>query len=205
MADYVLLGLVIAVVVVGILLMSCWKNKPGLSRNSSNGGNSGFYNTGRSRNDNTDGRNSWNSAPAPRSNYGAPGCPMETTSTEMGQMLRSGGISRFGTAQENRDYAMRMDNVATELGGYDGYSDITRYVGLDNSVYQSHNAWTKDMGHSTTTASMQSERDDLGDLPNPWTGLRRPNFTDNPGIEASARVDASFTKDQMPTYRHFVL
>jgi hypothetical protein len=113
--------------------------------------------------------------------------------------------SRFGTAQENRDYNMRMDDIATDMGGYGSYNNVTTFVGLEPTVYQSHNQWIKDMNHTTSTASMQSERDDLGDLPNPWTGLRRPNFTDHPGIEASARQDASYTKDQMVQYRHFVI
>jgi hypothetical protein len=78
-------------------------------------------------------------------------------------------------------------------------------MGLEPSVYSSHNQWTQDMNHTTSGASMQSERDDLGDLPITWIGLRRPNYTDHNGIEASARQDVSFSKDQMPVYRHFQL
>ena len=194
MADYVLLGLVVAVVVVGILLMSCWKNKDGSSENSvrNSDGTKIVY-----RDREVPGK-------CPRGGGGKPARGGDDEGS-MGRALQSGGNSGFGTAQDNRDYNMRMDEVATELNGYGAYNDITTFVGLEPSVYQSHNSWIRDMNHSTTTASMQSERDDLGDLPNKWTGLRRPNFTDHPGVEASARQDASFTKDQMVQYRHFVI
>jgi hypothetical protein len=202
MADYVLLGLVVAVVVVGILLMSCWKNKPSSGNLFGDNSPSVIYRdreVGGSNNNggNFGGNNNGDLTRRSRGGRGDPG--------SMGRALQSGGNSGFGTAQDNRDYNMRMDEIATEMKGYGAYNDVTRFVGLEPSVYDSHNQWIKEMNHSTTTASMQSERDDLGDLPNKWTGLRRPNFSDHPGVEASARQDASFTKDQMVQYRHYVI
>jgi hypothetical protein len=170
MTDYVLLGLVIAIVIVGVLLLSCWKtDKPRRSRGRRN-----LYYTGED-----------------------PG--------DMGRKLRSGGMTMYGEAQRARDYNNRADNVAVDMSGYGAYNDVIKYQGLEKSVYDSHNQWIQDMNHITSGASMQSERDDLGDLPVQWIGLRRPNFSDHPGIEPSARQDVSYTKDQMPIYRYTVL
>ena len=169
MTDYVLLGLVIAIVIVGVLLLSCWKtDKPRRMMRR-------------------------------QMQYSSedPG--------DMGRLLESGGRTTYGEAQRARDYNNRADKVAVDMSGYSAYGDVIKYQGLEKSVYDSHNQWIQDMNHVTSGASMQSERDDLGDLPVRWVGLRRPNFSDHPGIEASARQDVSYTKDQMPIYRFYVL
>lgn len=171
MADYVLLGLVVAVVIVGVLLLSCWKAKPNGKKYKKRGGVT--YDV--------------------------------VEGSGMAEILQSGGTTGFGTAQLNREYNNRANRIADSLKAYDGYQDVIKYQGLEKGVFQSHNQYIRDMNHTTSTASMQTERDDLGDMPVTWVGLQRPNYTDNPGIEASARQDASFTQDQMPKYRHFIL
>jgi hypothetical protein len=193
--DYVLLSLIIAVIIIAVLLLVCWKNK---NENQS---------YGRSKPRNYHMKNN-RMAPLIHSDYdvNTESVPVsrQGDTGQMGKSLASGGYSYFGTAQNNRDYNNRSDNVVMDMKGYGDYNDVTRYMGLEKNVYDSHNQWIQDMNHTTSGASMQSERDDLGDLPVSWV-LRKPNYTDHPGIEASARQDVSFSKDQMPVYRHYQL
>jgi hypothetical protein len=198
--DYVLLSLIIAIIIIAVILLSCWKNK-GREYRLSPGYNNRNHRRNRPEMEYED-NSSYNTA---RPNRDMPNIIASSDSGDMGHALASGGYSYFGTAQNNRDYNNRSDNVVLNMRGYDSYNDVVRYMGLEPSVYSSHNQWTQDMNHVTSGASMQSERDDLGDLPITWIGLRRPNYTDHNGIEASARQDVSFSKDQMPVYRHFQL
>ena len=202
MTDYVLMGLLVAIVIVGVLLLSCWKTKPKRRRRD------GFNSPG----------------------VFVAGVTETTGETErtggalrgkMGEELGSGGTSESGSGVANSNAQNRSNVVANDLKGYDSWADVTAFMSLGgvpdknvdgytdqpyvSSVYESHRDYIQNMNHTTSTASMQSERDDLGGLPNVYVGLQRPNFTDHPGIEASARQDSSFTPDQMPTYRHYVL
>jgi len=201
--DYVLLSLVIAIIIIAVLLLSCWKDKNGLGRLYSRSNNGGKKQNRRHQENEEEDEE--DNRPAPRPVKNMQPVVIREDSGDMGRALASGGYSYFGTAQNNRDYNNRVDNVVLNMRGYDSYNDVVRYMGLEPSVYSSHNQWTQDMNHVTSGASMQSERDDLGDLPITWIGLRRPNYTDHNGIEASARQDVSFSKDQMPVYRHFQL
>lgn len=195
MTDYVLMGLLVAIVIVGVLLLSCWKTKPRrrVMRRRRDPFVSGVVET--------DGKI--------RPTGGA-------VMGEMGELLESGGTSPDGTAKQNSNYQNRENVIADDLKSYDDYNDVIKFMslggapssqkeGYESSVFESQKQWVKNTNHVTSTASMQSERDDLGGLPNGYVGLQRPNFTDHPGIEASARQDSTFTPDQMPMYRHFVL
>lgn len=193
--DYVLLSLVIAIIVIAVLLLVCWKNK--------NENKEMRYELPRRVINNNSLRMPIYSASRDEKDLLV--VPRRDDVGQMGKTLSSGGYTYFGTAQRNRDYNNRADNVVMDMKGYGDYNDVSRYLGLERSVYDSHNQWIQDMNHTTSGASMQSERDDLGDLPVSWIGLRRPNYTDHPGIEASARQDVSFSGDQMPVYRHFQL
>ena len=194
--DYVLLSLVIAVIVIAILLLVCWKNK-----NENKEMQYGMPRRYLVRNNDSLNLPRYVNREDDRGSVS----PQRSDVGQMGRALASGGYSYFGTAQRNRDYNNRADDVVMDMRGYGDYNDVARYLGLERSVYDSHNQWIQDMNHTTSGASMQSERDDLGDLPVSWIGLRKPNYTDHPGIEASARQDVSFSKDQMPVYRHFQL
>jgi hypothetical protein len=201
--DYVLLSFVIAIIIIAVLILSCWKNKNRLGNLHPRYNNGGKHQRQHQENEENDDGEDNRYVDRPVKNTQP--VVVREDSGDMGRSLASGGYSYFGTAQNNRNYNNRADDVVLNMRGYDSYNDVVRFMGLEPSVYSSHNQWTQDMNHVTSGASMQSERDDLGDLPITWIGLRRPNYTDHNGIEASARQDVSFSKDQMPVYRHYQL
>ena len=104
------------------------------------------------------------------------------------------GVSEYGTGLNNKQAANRYNDLA-DLSAYDDYGAVAQYMAIEPEVYESHARYSRDMGRSTSGASMLPVRDDPNDVV-PWVGLRKPKYQDaysQPG----ARQEHSEIPDQM--------
>lgn len=102
--------------------------------------------------------------------------------------------SEWGTGVQNTEFRDRYKDL-TNLLAYDDYNAVAQYMSVEPEVYESHSRYSKDMGSSTSGASMLPVRDDPNDVV-PWVGLRKPRYHEayaNPG----ARQEHSEIPDQM--------
>jgi hypothetical protein len=103
-------------------------------------------------------------------------------------------VSEYGRGVQNKQFRDRYGSLA-ELDGYDDYNSVVQYMSIEPEVYHSQAKYTKDMGRSTSGASMLPVRDDPNDVV-PWIGLRRPKYRDVYSSDG-ARQDHSEIPDQM--------
>ncbi len=105
-------------------------------------------------------------------------------------------VSEYGRGVQNQQFRDRYGALA-ELDGYDDYNSVAQYMSIEPEVYDSQAKYTKDMGRSTSGASMLPVRDDPNDVV-PWVGLRKPKYRDVYSSDG-ARQDHSDIPDQMRT------
>ncbi len=168
--DNVVLGLSVAVAVVLVLLLSCWKSDKPKKRSS----------------------NSCASAVA-----------LDRKAAKMGARARAENDffkAPYGTAVLNRQGNERYSELL-DLEGYDDFGSVAAFMSLEPEVFDSHNNYSKDMGRSTSGASMMSEFSHSSDV-NPWL-VRRPDYQSayaQPGV----RTEHSEFPEQMPTRSYYV-
>ena len=106
----------------------------------------------------------------------------------------SNNVSEYGRGVQNKQFRDRYGALA-ELDGYDDYNSVAQYMSIEPEVYDSQAKYTRDMGRSTSGASMLPVRDDPNDVV-PWVGLRKPKYRDVYSSDG-ARQDHSDIPDQM--------
>ena len=105
-------------------------------------------------------------------------------------------VSEYGRGVQDKQFRDRYGALA-ELDGYDDYNSVVQYMSIEPEVYESQAKYSRDMGRSTSGASMLPVRDDPNDVV-PWVGLRKPKYRDVYSA-AGARQDHSEIPDQMRT------
>ena len=116
------------------------------------------------------------------------------TKTQRPSKVTKNNVSEYGRGVQNKQFRDRYGALA-ELDGYDDYNSVAQYMSIEPEVYDSQAKYTKDMGRSTSGASMLPVRDDPNDVV-PWVGLRKPKYRDVYSSEG-ARQDHSEIPDQM--------
>jgi hypothetical protein len=117
----------------------------------------------------------------------------------VGEPLGSGlenDVSDWGIGLKNRQERDRSNKVFhSMMNGYEDYNQVMMDLALDNSIYESHQAYVKDAVKLNLGPSNLSERSDDNDLI-PWS-YRRPDYHSvAPGSDA--RTTSSQYLDQMP-------
>ena len=105
-------------------------------------------------------------------------------------------VSEYGRGVQNKQFRNRYGSLAT-LDGYDDYNSVVQYMSIEPEVFDSQAKYSRDMGRSTSGASMLPVRDDPNDVV-PWIGLRKPKYQDVYS-SSGARQDHSEIPDQMRT------
>lgn len=120
--------------------------------------------------------------------------PRSTPKAQRPTKAPKNNVSEYGRGVQNKQFRDRYGALA-ELDGYDDYNSVAQYMSIEPEVYDSQAKYTKDMGRSTSGASMLPVRDDPNDVV-PWIGLRKPDYR---GVYSSngARQDHSDIPDQM--------
>jgi hypothetical protein len=109
---------------------------------------------------------------------------------------RSNNVSEYGRGVQNKQFRDRYGALAT-LDGYDDYNSVVQYMSIEPEVFESQAKYSRDMGRSTSGASMLPVRDDPNDVV-PWIGLRKPKYQDVYS-SGNSRQDHSEIPDQMRT------
>jgi hypothetical protein len=84
------------------------------------------------------------------------------------------------------------------------YNTAMQHMGLEDSVFSSHNKFASELSKKTSTSSKFALRDDSQDVVG-WVGLRRPKYQTVASSQADARQVSSESPDQMHEYRPFTL
>lgn len=76
--------------------------------------------------------------------------------------------------------------VINSQGGLEdnSWSEAVKNLALESTIAESQKRYVENRSHVSSGASIQTLRDDLGSLPNPWSGLRRPDFRVKVGNDA---------------------
>ena len=120
--------------------------------------------------------------------------PRSVAKAQRQPKVSKNNVSEYGRGVQNKQFRDRYGALA-DLDGYDDYNSVAQYMSIEPEVYDSQAKYTKDMGRSTSGASMLPVRDDPNDVV-PWVGLRKPKYRDVYSSDG-ARQDHSEIPDQM--------
>ena len=109
--------------------------------------------------------------------------------------------SEYGSGVYDEKSSKRYEELSN-IQGYDDYNTVVQYMSVEPEVYDSHERYSKDMGRSTAGASMMSVRDDPNDVV-PWVA-RKPFYQDSYS-QAGARQEPSEYPDQMREKTYYVI
>ena len=180
--ELVAVALGISILVVLILLLSCWN-----SSQQSNYDDEDNYRPrmrrGRQRGCNM------------RDGFVPAGVPLNQNSANIS------GNSQFfspdGTGKTNLQL-MKQYNAVINSDHLDGdYNDVIQQMSIEPEVAMSHQTYSNDVGRSTSGASTNVVRSDRNDI-NPRVGLRTIDYH-SVYSSRDARTDSSESPDQMPS------